>query len=154
MNRAKPAVVLLTLSFVLLAALSLVLNAISASITNPNSDEIASEVTVNRGAIYLVALILAPITEELLFRGVVFGSIRRKNRILAYVISALVFSFYHVWQYFFTGYDPSLFINVLQYIPPSIALAYCYERSGSIWTSMFLHSMINLFVLSLSAVTG
>ena len=138
----------IALYFILLVALSLILNSLSLGASNPNSDEIGREALVNRGAVYVVALVLAPIVEELLFRGVVFGSIRRRSRILAYVVSALVFSFYHVWQYFFFGYDPSLFISVLSYIPPSIALAYCYERSGSIWTSMLLHAAINLFVLS------
>jgi len=138
----------IALYFLLALVLSLILSSLSLGVSNPNSDEIDREAIVNRGAIFTVALILAPISEELMFRGVVFGSIRRKSRILAYAVSALLFSFYHVWQYFFVSYDPSLFINVLQYIPPSIALAYCYERSGSIWPPILLHAAINLIALT------
>ena len=141
-------VVGLILYFALLYAMAMLLNALSLNIQNPNSEAIHRAAAVNRGAIFTAALILAPIAEELMFRGVLFGSIRRRSRILAYIVSALVFSFYHVWQYFIVSYDPALFINVLQYVPPSIALAYCYERSGSIWPPILLHSVINLIALS------
>ena len=46
-----------------------------------------------------VSIFLVPIVEEMLFRGVVFGSIRPRSRLWAYVVSVAAFSVYHVWSF-------------------------------------------------------
>ena len=118
-----------------------------ADLTNPNSQEIETEVKQNYGAMLAVAVLLAPILEETLFRGVVFGSIRKKSRFLAYLVSTLLFAFYHLWQYLFFAFDWRLLLYLLEYLPGSIALAWCYEKGRSIWASVFLHMLINFLSL-------
>ena len=88
-----------------------------------------------------MAVILAPIVEESLFRAGIFGLLRRKSRFLAYALSVLAFGLYHVWQN--ALYDPRQLIVLLQYIPSSLALAWAYERTDSIWSSIFLHMLTN-----------
>ena len=118
-----------------------------ADLTNPNSQEIETEVKQNYGAMLAVAVLLAPILEETLFRGVVFGSIRKKSRFLAYLVSTLLFAFYHLWQYLFFAFDWHLLLYLMEYLPGSIALAWCYEKGRSIWASVFLHMLINFLSL-------
>ena len=86
-------------------------------------------------------IFLAPIAEELLFRGGVFGAIRQKNRHLAYVVSVLLFAGIHVLSFALT--DPGQIIFVLQYLPAAFLLAWCYEKTGSIWCSILLHMLNN-----------
>ena len=91
----------------------------------------------------ICTVFFAPITEELLFRGVLFSGIYRRSPLLAFVISAAAFSAIHV-----VGYIPSyswdtLLLCFIQYIPPSIALGWAYARSGSILSPMLMHITIN-----------
>ncbi len=113
------------------------------SVANPNTQEIVSQTKLNANAIIVVAVLLAPIVEETLFRGALFGTLRSKSRLLAYIVSTLAFAVYHLWQYFVGGFEWTILLYLLQYIPPSIALCWCYERSGSIWSPIVLHALIN-----------
>ena len=110
---------------------------------NPNSAELAELAGADFSAMTGIGVLLVPIVEEARFRGVVFGTIRRKSRVLAYAASALLFSLLHVWQYVLVSGDARLFIYMLQYLPVSLVLAWQYERSGSIWTPVAFHAMIN-----------
>ena len=91
----------------------------------------------------LVSVVLAPVVEETLVRGVVFGSIYPASRVLAYIVSILLFTLMHNWQYF--GLHPfvSILLSCLPYIPASVALAWTYEKGGTIWAPITLHAIIN-----------
>ena len=93
--------------------------------------------------VFAMSVFLAPLVEEPLFRGAVFGSIYHKNRYAAYAVSTLLFALYHVWQYVAVYGDASYLLYMLNYVPASVALAFAYERSGSIWVPMALLAAIN-----------
>lgn len=123
----------------LLAALGLL--AMENTLVNPNNEAVMALSEMNYGAVKGLAIFIAPIVEEVLFRGVVFGSLRSKNRRLAYVVSIALFALYHVWQYALT--DPTLLLYAIQYIPAAFALAWAYEHSNSIWIPIFFHMLSN-----------
>lgn len=108
---------------------------------NENNDAIYEMATAELGPIAAAAAFLAPLVEECIFRGAIFGALRRKNRALAYVVSALLFSLYHVWESALT--DPMQLWYLVQYIPLSLILARCYERCDSIWGVIFVHMLNN-----------
>lgn len=110
-------------------------------IINPNTQAIADNATEDFGPMAAAATFLAPVVEELLFRAGVFGLIRRRNRVLAYAVSMLLFALYHIWGYI--AADPVYFIYILQYLPAAWALCYCYERTNSVWGCIFLHMLVN-----------
>ncbi len=87
-------------------------------------------------AVYLyITVALAPaFCEELLFRGVVYGNLRRYGVPLAVLVSALLFSLMHqnIGQTFYT-------------FAAGVVLALCYEATGSLWCGIFLHMFNNLF---------
>lgn len=138
------------LYYVLLFVVSFGLSHLLSDLANPNSELIAQEAKLNSNVLKASAILLAPVVEEVLFRGVVFGTVRKKSRILAYAVSTLVFCFYHLWQYFLTSFDWTLLLYMLQYVPGSIALAWCYERSRNIWGPVFLHMAINFISFAIS----
>ena len=85
--------------------------------------------------------LLAPIAEELLYRGVIFGSLHNRSRILAYAVSATLFSLVHILGF---SQDPVFFIvSFVNYRPAGVCLAWAYERSGSILAPLLMHIAIN-----------
>ena len=85
-------------------------------------------------------------------RGLVFGNLRKKSRVLAYIVSALVFGSIHVLSYVL---DPqmdalTLVLNWGLYLIPSIVLAVTYEYTGTVWGPTALHMILN--ALSMAAL--
>jgi len=114
------------------------------------SQETVMEAVRTEPGVKAATIFLAPIVEECLFRGVVFGSIRARSRVWAFVISAAVFAAYHVWGYAIN--DPGQWIYLLEYLPISVALAWLYERTGSIWPPIFFHMGINAMSVYITEV--
>ena len=131
----------LLIDYALSGAAALVLMLFETAAENPNNEQILSLAETESGTIKAVTIFLVPIVEEVLFRGAVFGSIRSRSRLWAFVVSAALFSAYHVWPYLTA--DMSNLVYLVQYIPISIVLAWVYERSGTIWTAIFFHMGIN-----------
>ena len=86
----------------------------------------------------LITVLLAPVIEEVLFRGVLFTSLRQKKGfIFAIVVSGLIFSLAHIG-------NP---IQAIGALPLGIYLCFMYHRLGSIIPGILLHASWNLFVL-------
>ena len=136
-----------------LAALILVLAEGGLPEENPNNAAIAGVALRDFGIMRAVSIFIAPIVEEVLFRGVAFGSMRKYSRFSAYVISIALFCIYHVWQYVLVSEDWTLLIYMVQYIAPGFVLARIYERSGSIWPAIFFHMGVNAFSFAYLAQT-
>jgi membrane protease YdiL (CAAX protease family) len=145
--RSVQAVILgFVFAFFLEIALALALRYIFGVFENPNQAAVIHETRINANVMTIVAVLFAPVVEETLFRGVLFGSIRRRHRVLAYIVSALAFALYHEWQFALFGQNWGTLIYGLQYLPASLAFAWCYEHSGSLWAPILAHAAINLIV--------
>ena len=64
--------------------------------------------------------------------------------ILAYLLSMSIFSAIHVAGYVGMTDWLTLLLCFFQYLPASFALAWSYHRSGSIFTSVLTHTVVNL----------
>ena len=91
----------------------------------------------------LIVVFLAPFVEEVLFRGLVFGNLRGKSRTVAYLVSCLLFALLHVWQFAVVNRDLAYFLLMVQYLVPGLVLAWVYDHSGTLWTSIGLHAAAN-----------
>ena len=118
-------------------------------VENPNTAGYAAEYALAPQATLVILVVLMPVVEEVLFRGLLFGSVRGYSRALAWVLSVLAYSLYCVWQFAFTfgGVEPRYLILALQYLPMSLALTWCYDLGGSVWSPVLLHAAINGFIL-------
>jgi len=142
--RAIRAVIMGYLLFrILLWVAGFLLTSIMSS-SNPNQDVITTDIASNFRVMAVVTCILAPIVEEAMFRGALFGTIRQKNRIVAYIVSTLLFCLFHLWSNLVFDFSWTMVLYLIQYVPASIALAWCYERGGTIWSPILLHASINL----------
>ena len=108
---------------------------------NPNNAVVVSMAGENLNRTAAVAVFLAPLVEEPMFRGGVFGLLRRYSRAAAYGASMLLFAVYHIWA--FAAGDATAWLYVLQYLPAGFLLARVYEKTDSIWTGIFLHMTVN-----------
>ncbi|MBA2175822.1 CPBP family intramembrane metalloprotease [Halobacillus locisalis] len=85
----------------------------------------------------LLPVVFAPITEEIIFRKIIFGSIyKRTNFIVAVLISALAFGAFH--------FD---FLHMLVYFSMGIVFAFLYVKTRSIITPIVAHMAMNTFVV-------
>jgi membrane protease YdiL (CAAX protease family) len=101
-------------------------------IEQPILSEDPSTLQIVLGA--FVAVVAAPIGEEVFFRGFLFGSLRgRFGFIRSAAISAVAFAILHG--------DPVL-ILVMVFV--GIALAWIYERRGSLLAPIGAHAMFNV----------
>ena len=95
---------------------------------------------------FIVTGFLAPIGEELIFRGVIFTGLRKYNRVLAYVVSAFLFGFIHVMNSVFAGNIGEM-IQMIPYVCSGIVFAYIYESTDNIWSSILTHMTNNIFAM-------
>ena len=108
---------------------------------NPNNAAVMEAAALDTRAIKAAVIFLAPVVEEMIFRAGIFGLILRRNRLAAYIVSSLCFALYHVVPYALV--EPLYWLFLLQYIPVSLLLANCYERTNSIWCGIFFHMLVN-----------
>ena len=88
----------------------------------------------------LLAGITAPLVEETLFRGIVFGGLQKYfGQWTAAVISAILFSGLHLQAY---GFIPRFVLG--------LALATLYRRYRSLRPSVILHAINNLILVTLA----
>ena len=88
-------------------------------------------------------IILVPVTEELLFRGALFGGLSQRHPRAAWGISVLCFCLVHVYAYIGLYPWDTLLLCMVQYIPAGLILAEAYRRTGSILTPILIHAAVN-----------
>lgn len=92
----------------------------------------------------LLAVIVAPVVEELIFRGCIYRFLKSQTTLLgAQLTSGIVFA--------------SLHGNLLSFVPlivVGIILARVYEKSGSLTVAIWFHAFFNAFSLLMLYVTS
>ncbi|MEO0510671.1 MAG: type II CAAX endopeptidase family protein [Verrucomicrobiota bacterium] len=92
----------------------------------------------------LMAIIVAPIVEEIIFRGCIYRFLKSQTTILpAQALSGAVFALMHA--------------NLLSFVPlviVGILLARIYEKTGSLTVAIWFHAFFNAFSLSMLFITG
>lgn len=110
---------------------------------NPNDHAALEMIRQSPGLMGLCTVVLAPIAEEALYRGVIFGTLYRRGRLLAYLASAGIFALIHVTAYLGTGWVTAL-ISFALYLPAGLSLAFSYEKANSLYAPIVSHMLINL----------
>jgi len=95
-------------------------------------------------SLIVAAVVLAPVTEELIFRGVLLRALQHRGRPFAVGVSAIVFSGVHV-----LGLDPERILSsALVVLPPifilGVLLGWITFRTGRLGPAIFIHSGWNL----------
>ncbi len=115
--------------------------------SNVNDSNIADQLSENYLVMAMGTVVLVPTAEELMHRGLVFGSLYEKNKPLAYMVSTALFAATHVMGYVGAFPPLTLLLCFLQYLPAGLILALSYEKSGSMATPILIHTLVNLMGL-------
>jgi membrane protease YdiL (CAAX protease family) len=108
---------------------------------NTQGDEISKlfELLENPFWFFLVGAVLAPLVEEIFFRGFLFQGFRAKyGWLTSMLLSSAIFGIAHL--------DPASLVPT--FILGNL-LAYLYHRTNSIWPGVILHVLINTVGLAL-----
>ena len=127
-------------SFLLVTALSNICNELLSGVWHDLQPQEPVKVMQESGSLLLQSLlgvsavIIAPLTEELLFRGYLYGVLKRfTDSYFAAVASALIFALVH--QHIGT---------VLPLFSLGLVLVLAYELTGSLLVPIFIHALFNL----------
>lgn len=93
-------------------------------------------------------VIFAPILEEMIFRGIIFGWVYELNPKLAHMISAFIFGFVHIMSAVLSG-QISEWIQIFSYFFMGIALSFLYEKKNNIYVPILSHAMNNFISILL-----
>ena len=96
---------------------------------------------VHPGAVLLSTVIIAPLTEELMFRGLIQGVLKNwtNSKHWTVWVSAILFAAIH---FHVAGFLPRMLLGAL--------MGYFVLYSGSIWTAVLMHLTFNAFNLGLT----
>lgn len=102
-------------------------------------DELVANRNISSNILIIVTAVVAPFCEEVYFRGFLYPAFRKNFGVTAALfLSSFLFSLAHLELYSFI---PIMVIGWL--------LAYMYEKTKSIFTVIFLHSVYNLILISI-----
>ena len=97
--------------------------------------------------ITLVIINVLPIFEEWIFRGIIIDEVirRRRSRLLAVTVSALVFAFFHLS-------NPGTYLGfAISLIPASLLLGACYLYTG-LGGAILAHDSYNTILLVIGLI--
>ena len=100
------------------------------------------KITSQRILFFAVGGLIGPIAEEVFFRGIIYGFLRRWGTLIALVISTLLFVLFHPITYRFP----------LPQVIGGTLFAVSYEVEGSLIVPMTIHVLGNLAIFTLSII--
>ena len=120
-----------------------IIRLIAPGFANANDASIAAMAGSSYFLMAVGTVVLVPLAEECLFRGLIFRTIYASSRWVAYVVSIIVFAAVHIMGYI-TVYSPmEMLLSFLQYLPAGLCLAWAYTKADSIFAPVLIHTIIN-----------
>lgn len=110
---------------------------------NPQKEALAALLGESCWATVLGAVVLAPVTEELFYRGLVFGRLCGDSPTLAYLVSTVLYALLPVLPMIGRCPVSFLVISFMQYIPIGLFFGWFYRRSNTILTTILAHVVMN-----------
>ena len=117
--------------------------ALRPEFVNLNNAAVSAMVSENPLLMTIGTVVLVPIGEECLFRGLLFLSALPKSRHRAYALSVIFFCAVHVVGYLGQGDMLTLALCFVQYVPAGLVLAAVCERTGTLFAPMLIHAAVN-----------
>jgi membrane protease YdiL (CAAX protease family)/uncharacterized RDD family membrane protein YckC len=119
-----------------------------STLVHPHQEDVTRDLGFGHGAFGAIVagvliVIAAPISEEIFFRGFIFGGLRHRLSFpAAGLISAAIFGLFH-----YTGAGSIGVVPQLAFL--GFALSWVYEETGSIYPTMAIHALNNALAFAL-----
>ncbi len=141
----------LLIGFVAVRLLTIAINVLiywlNPNFSNANDQSIAETTRQSLLLTGIVTVFLAPVAEEALYRGVVFGSLFGRSKVAAYLTSTGLFAFAHISGYIGLVPVGTLGLAFVQYLPAGAILAGAYHYSGNLLAPILLHAALNALAI-------
>lgn len=95
----------------------------------------------------VVSTIIAPLTEEISYRVCLFTTLRKRSRIFAHLVTALVFGFAHIFSTMAFGNYPQEIISICSYMAFSLILTIMYEKLKTPVPGIIAHMLCNFIFI-------
>jgi hypothetical protein len=131
-------------NYALFALLYLVVRLLTGSgLESPDAETLRGLGSFYQAAAVLATAVLAPVCEEVFFRGALYSAMRKSlGRNRALILNALVFSLLHLkWQ------------GLLSLFALGLIFAWLYEETDSVYPGMLAHAINNIVVLAVIYLT-
>lgn len=119
---------------------------------NVNDSSMVTMARANYTLMSIGTVLLVPMTEEVLFRGLIFRNLYRFSKAAAYLVSMAAFAAMHVLGYLGSESVTTLVICFLQYLPAGLCLAWTYTKADNIFAPVVVHALVN--AIAIGAVRG
>ena len=105
----------------------------------------------NKYYLFVLAVIVAPLVEEVIFRRVLFKTIHKRHIVGAYIISSVVFGFAHVsiFEVLSGEVSPLSLLGVIPHIYQGFVFAYIYDKVGGLKYAIAAHMFNNFAAIGL-----
>lgn len=122
---------------------------------NQNEAAVEGIIIANPFLSAIVVTILGPVVEEFTYRFGLFGSIRKKSRVFAYIATILVFSLIH-FNFACETTDEWIIelLNLPSYMIAAAILCYAYDRKTTLSVSMIAHIFNNGFSVLMTLIAS
>lgn len=120
-----------------------VILALDPNFANLNNEAVGTMAQDHFELMAIATVLLVPLAEELVFRGLIFQGLHRRSRLLAYTVSASAFGVIHLIGYFGDLDLVHGLMSFAQYLPAGIALGWVYEKTDTICTPILMHMIVN-----------
>lgn len=114
---------------------------------NVNDASISAMAHTNYTLMAIGVVLLVPLTEEVLYRGLIFRNLYRSSQVAAYLVSMAAFAAIHVLGYIGTESVTTLVICFLQYLPAGLCLAWTYTKADNIFAPVVVHALVNAIAI-------
>lgn len=111
--------------------------------SNINDAAIADLAKSNYILMLVGVVFLAPVTEEMLYRGLIFRELLHTSKAAAYLVSMAAFAAIHVLGYIGSEDIGRLVLCFIQYLPAGLCLAWTYTKADNIAAPMVVHAIVN-----------
>ena len=111
--------------------------------SNINDAAITELARANYTLMLIGVVFLVPLTEEMLYRGLIFRNLWQSSKVAAYLLSMAAFAAIHVLGYIGSEDITTLLICFLQYLPAGLCLAWTYTKADNIFAPTVVHAIVN-----------
>jgi len=121
---------------------------------NVNDSAITVMAHTNYTLTAIGVVLLVPLVEEVLYRGLIFRNLYRSSQVAAYLVSMAAFAAIHVLGYIGSESVTTLVICFLQYLPAGLCLAWTYTKADNIFAPVIVHALVNAIAIGAARGIG
>ena len=128
-------------------AMDTVMSYLLPGFQNINDSAITEMAHANYTLMAIGVVLLVPLAEEVLYRGLIFRNLYRSSQLAAYLVSMAAFAAIHVLGYIGSESVTTLAVCFLQYLPAGLCLAWTYTKADNIFAPVIVHALVNAIAI-------